>query len=295
VKLYHLFASIDKPIPNYTELVKDAPEFRIEADEPEVYEQQYKPIVGVVFGKLKVKESINDKHHCDCQCGEIITLTTDDLLSGKYRSCGCPIEYSKQAKNVIGKGNLTGMIFNYLKVIGTEISTTGKSTARWQCLCICGQIEYYYAYNLKEGGVKSCGCMIHNRESTRLYNPYAANAMNAYRGYKDGDILLKHFVLLSQLNCFYCGKAPENVENKDKERLSFSAEKQQVYRFVYSGLDKINQAGKHNLDNIVPCCKLHNRMKWIRNMDQFRSWIIRVYEYCVVGKLGYPNIDWTKI
>lgn len=50
---------------------------------------------GRVFGRLTVKASLGRNARkealwsCDCQCGGAKQTTTDDLVRGRVRSCGC--------------------------------------------------------------------------------------------------------------------------------------------------------------------------------------------------------------
>lgn len=54
--------------------------------------------------------------------------------------------------------DLTGKRFGRLTVISrAENRKDGK--ARWKCLCDCGKETIVYAYSLKRGNTKSCGCI----------------------------------------------------------------------------------------------------------------------------------------
>lgn len=50
---------------------------------------------GRAFGRLTVKESMGRNARkealwsCDCHCGGTKLTTTDDLVRGRVRSCGC--------------------------------------------------------------------------------------------------------------------------------------------------------------------------------------------------------------
>ena len=73
--------------------------------------------------------------------------------------------------------DLTGQRFGRLTVIGLE-STNGSKGTKWNCLCDCGNIVVVKGGHLKDGGTKSCGCLIkevmqekatHNESKTRLH------------------------------------------------------------------------------------------------------------------------------
>lgn len=55
----------------------------------------YKNLIGQKFGRLTVlKEDFIDKKHCihwlcQCDCGNLVSVRTDQLKSGRAKSCGC--------------------------------------------------------------------------------------------------------------------------------------------------------------------------------------------------------------
>lgn len=76
--------------------------------------------------------------------------------------------------------DITGQKFNMLTVI-SRAENAPNGVARWNCVCDCGNKTVVRGANLKNGAVKSCGCLVH-RESlqkthgkshTRLYYTWA--------------------------------------------------------------------------------------------------------------------------
>lgn len=74
--------------------------------------------------------------------------------------------------------DITGKKFNKLTALKKVNNLHSKKT-RWLCKCDCGKLVEVNADNLKSGAVKSCGCLIieknkmnaiHNKSNTRLYN-----------------------------------------------------------------------------------------------------------------------------
>ncbi len=53
--------------------------------------------------------------------------------------------------------NLIGQTFNRLTVL--ERVEGGKKGCRWLCKCSCGNEKIVYGHYLKNGHVKSCGCL----------------------------------------------------------------------------------------------------------------------------------------
>ena len=69
---------------------------------------------------------------------------------------------------------MTGKRFNLLTVEGPAKSKNGKSY--WNCLCLCGNKTVVSGSNLRNGAVKSCGCLqheprnrTHGESKTKLY------------------------------------------------------------------------------------------------------------------------------
>ena len=92
--------------------------------------------------------------HCKCECGKEIDVNSNNLRSGKVKSCGC------KKKEIISQKvtkDLTNKQIGFLTVIGpTEERKSGSIV--WKCQCVCGQICYIPTSNLSRGHTKSCGC-----------------------------------------------------------------------------------------------------------------------------------------
>lgn len=97
--------------------------------------------------------------------------------------------------------------------------------------------------------------------------------------YNDGDLTIKQFYQLSQMNCYYCGSTPSNISNKAaitkyyKNNSKFNIN---TGIFIYNGLDRIDSKLKHNYNNLVACCKRCNFAKDHLSIDIFMSWIDRL-------------------
>lgn len=73
--------------------------------------------------------------------------------------------------------DITGNKYGMLTVI-RRVENAPKGVARWECRCDCGNVAIVRGRNLKNGSVKSCGCLIgvsnksrstHGMSRTRLY------------------------------------------------------------------------------------------------------------------------------
>lgn len=78
--------------------------------------------------------------------------------------------------------DLTGQKFNKLTVIGIA----SRNPLYWECRCDCGNIVHVRPSNLKQGQVKSCGCLhhkgnpTHNLSRTRIYRIYKKMIRRCY-------------------------------------------------------------------------------------------------------------------
>lgn len=124
---------------------------------------------GERFGRLLVTSMVDDYispqgHHlarclCKCDCGNEIIVNMCALVNGNTRSCGClRHEIAKQTKTV----DLSGKRFGALTVlfrVGDHITTGGNHHHMYRCRCDCGKELDVQGGLLKNGNVKSCGCM----------------------------------------------------------------------------------------------------------------------------------------
>lgn len=56
--------------------------------------------------------------------------------------------------------------------------------------------------------------------------------------------------------------------------------------FIYNGLDRINSMLLHNLNNIVPCCKLCNYLKRSLSLEKFSQLIYTFYTHLIVNNFS---------
>ena len=117
---------------------------------------QYKDLVGQQFGRLTVIENLpGGKKKCQCQCGNIIEVKTDNLTSGNTQSCGC---YQKDQTSKVCFQSLVGKKYGKLTVI-ERVENDRFNQVQYKCLCDCGGITTVSANNLRNGITNSCGCL----------------------------------------------------------------------------------------------------------------------------------------
>ena len=118
-----------------------------------------KDLSGSRFGKLVAVEDVgvgstgSRLWKCQCDCGETKVVAANRLVTGHTKSCGC-------GRNV---SHLEGRTFGRLCVL-EKSGRSEKGSVIYKCLCTCGSIVFVKSHLLKNGGVRSCGCL--KREST---------------------------------------------------------------------------------------------------------------------------------
>lgn len=123
-------------------------------------------LIGERFERLVVlEEDIHTKSHrgvywfCKCDCGKITSVCAADLKSGHTKSCGCLQDEVKHNRFI----DLTGKTFNYLQVVSLDEERTRETkNTYWYCKCLrCNneKVKSVKGSHLKDGSIKSCGCL----------------------------------------------------------------------------------------------------------------------------------------
>ncbi len=92
---------------------------------------------------------------CRCECGNIVSVRTNNLTSGSTKSCGCLNAeiIHRPKRNFV---DITGNRYGELEVI--RYVDSNKNGTRWECKChACGSVTVKTASWLKK--YKSCGCL----------------------------------------------------------------------------------------------------------------------------------------
>ena len=141
-----------------------------------------KDITGQRFGRLLVlRKDLNvyyttggkrkSKWICQCDCGEIVSVTGNSLKRGSTTSCGCyqaeklgmSIDDYRKSFNATTRGNglsqdFTGQRFGKL-VVREKVGNSKNGKTKWVCDCDCGGTTIVVGNNLKNGHTQSCGCI----------------------------------------------------------------------------------------------------------------------------------------
>jgi len=166
--------------------------------------------------------------------------------------------------------DLTGKQFGRLTVlrhVGSEVCEVSpkiKFKSVWEVLCSCGKEKIVRGSDLGKKTV-SCGCFSSERtiefnKATKTKESYCAfsDVYTSYRvGAKSRNILFNlsksEFLDITKKECYYCGLLPRQTRK--------SRTKGQIPSYVYNGIDRVDNDIGYQLDNVVPCCKMCNRMK----------------------------------
>lgn len=112
-------------------------------------------------------------------------------------------------------------------------------------------------------------------------HPQLTSAKGIYRRkYRDrnpGDLTFEDFLVLTQQPCFYCNAPPSNAYNEFKHARSALPETIANGTYRYNGLDRVDNAKGHDLDNLVPCCSMCNFAKRHHSQEHFMLWIQKAH------------------
>lgn len=126
---------------------------------------KYDGLEGKKFNKLTIIKRTEEKKYfydCICDCGNKVSVSQYNIVSGNTKSCGCSC--------VERKKDLTGRKFGKLTAI--KPCGTKRNKTVWLCKCDCGNEIEVVGTALSYGNTKSCGCtkLKHGMFGTRIYN-----------------------------------------------------------------------------------------------------------------------------
>lgn len=184
----------------------------------------------------------------------------------------------------MGYIDYTGQKFN--RLTATRRIGLKNENSIWEFECECGKVVQAAVGAVKSGVQKSCGCWKIERnkekrvyvappgkyEDTRrkIFTDYYNSAKK--RGY-DFELDQDRFYEIIVKPCQYCGKQASSVsEIRSHTRYDRP-------RFIYSGLDRVDNRKGYTEDNVVPCCTQCNYLKRAFNKDTFISQVKAIYEH----------------
>ena len=154
-------------------------------------------LTGQTFGKLTVLKEAQERNKsgsvcwvCQCECGNIVTVSGDNLRRNHTKSCGCQKKESAQ-KRVI---DLTGQKFGMITVKQKTVNPYKNRHTYWLCDCDCGKTNILIdGENLKAGHTKSCGCINYSIEEQNIEFLLKENNISYIKEFKFNDLGLYRF------------------------------------------------------------------------------------------------------
>lgn len=183
-----------------------------------------------------------------------------------------------------------GRKFGHLLIVEVTDRTNAHGEKFVRCSCDCGNEKTALLRLIKRGSISSCGCKKKKTsvENVKLAHKHLTNiglwkdpkfrsAQSIYKKYSDGDISFDEFMIISQMECFYCGAAPSNRSTTYGKNNGITQTRLDNSYFIYNGLDRVDSSIGHYKNNVVPCCANCNYAKLDRSQLEFFLWIEKVY------------------
>ena len=159
---------------------------------------------------------------------------------------------------------------------------------RYQVSCICGKKEYRTEYVLiQRKSVRCSDCTYMRTQRSlkfrgvgRVYDAYKDSARQRNIDFKLSRDDVENIILLP---CNYCGSEPSNkrlVQTKNGDEY-----------FKYNGIDRADSKIGYVMGNVYPCCAKCNYAKKNLTVEDFLTWVKRVYEFSI--KNGESHSDET--
>ena len=162
--------------------------------------------IGKKFNRLTILEIDEDKrqeqikaqktkirkyYKCQCDCGKIVSIRADNVISGHAQSCGCwrKDNNREMCKNLIR--DLTGQTFGKLTVLRLSDNYQKGGGTKWICECECGNIVSVYGTNLTKLHTTSCGCSSRSIGEENIENLLKKNNITYAREYSFEDLISK--------------------------------------------------------------------------------------------------------
>jgi hypothetical protein len=169
--------------------------------------------------------------------------------------------------------DLTGLKIGRLTCLEREIriNKNNKRISFWKCQCDCGNLTTVrlisLSHNSDKNITKSCGC--YHKEYKRVNSKtYGESSFNKYfhnikksaekRNYIF-NLTQKEVKILNKQNCYYCGVKPKQITGESKLN----------GKYIYNGIDRVDNFKGYELSNCVACCGICNKMKLTSTKENF--------------------------
>jgi len=147
--------------------------------------------------------------------------------------------------------------FGRLSVIGETPDRAIVGRPKWFCKCDCGNELWVDSYKLLDSHTKSCGCL---QKESRMKKQGEAGLNAVIRGYKKNaqkrnllwELSDEQVKDITSKSCFYCDAEPKN---------EIKAHVGENGRYLYNGIDRLDNNAGYTINNVVPCCYRCNILK----------------------------------
>lgn len=189
-------------------------------------------------------------------------------------------------KKILEKGQKFGDL-EVISYVGIK-----EHNSIYLCKCLCGNIKEFKLTLLNINKVWHCGCKKWEQKNkihaNLKYEPKEASYRAKIANYKshakrrniNWDLSIEEAINLLRNNCYYCNEIPlnyYNVREKHRDYVKYSRIKNEEYNIFYNGIDRINNNLGYTIDNCVSCCTQCNTAKLNFTLDEFKNWIIKLY------------------
>lgn len=177
--------------------------------------------------------------------------------------------------------DLRGKNFENWKVLNKDPKKSQKGYF-WLCECKCGKKKYVFGNDLRKGISKSCGCLFTlppgESDVRWLFNYYRKTSAKG-RGHI-WELSLEEFKEITKKNCYYCGSGLTNLrDNRKIKRNGKTYYKNSKGTYAYNGIDRKDNSKGYTKKNIVPCCKVCNKMKSKLSDKEFLKQIKKIFKF----------------
>jgi len=167
--------------------------------------------------------------------------------------------------------------YNYLKII--KYAYTKNNRSYWKCACSCGNELVASLNNIKQGCIKSCGCIRthkYKQGESGLKNIFSKYKVAAKKEGRKFNLTLEEFKKITSGDCVYCGAKPNKTSSSEHTK---NPEVKRYTAYVYNGIDRINSKRGYEKNNVVSCCRWCNIIKRERTVNELINHVVRIYNY----------------
>jgi len=168
--------------------------------------------------------------------------------------------------------DISGQKFNKLTVVRfIEYRITSSRRPYYEVVCDCGNKKEISGIDIKNGSIKSCGCLQDLDPELVSFNSLLKSYQ--YRATEKNitfSLTVNEFRHHTKQPCHYCGVPPYKQHKAPKYLKRY---------YIFNGLDRIDNKIGYEPTNVVACCVICNRAKRDLPELEFQAWIKRLVAY----------------